>query len=124
MEEKKFVLVLEDDSFYANIYEMKLKKEGISAEVAMSGDAALTIARATRPALIVTDLVMPGKDGFQVLKELQRDSALKDIPVIVLSNLSQEEDIKRVMALGAREYIVKSNVPINDLIEKIKRYLL
>jgi CheY-like chemotaxis protein len=123
MEEKKFVLVIEDDPFYANIYKMKLKKENIFAEVAVNGDAALLIARKQKPSLILTDLIMPGKDGFQTLKELKEDPALKDIPVVVLSNLSQAEDVQRVMDLGAKEYIVKSNVPIADLIQKIKDYL-
>ena len=60
--------------------------------------------------MVVLDLIMPGKDGFQVLEELKADPAFKDLVVLVLSNLSQDEDIKRVMDMGATEYLIKSNV--------------
>jgi CheY-like chemotaxis protein len=80
-------------------------------------------AREKKPALVVLDLIMPGKNGFQVLEELKADPNLKDVIVLVLSNLSQDEDIKRVMDMGATEYLIKSNIPLGDLIQKIKGYL-
>lgn len=120
MAEKKLVLVIEDDPFYSNIYKMKLEKEGIYAEVAMDGDAGIAIARKEKPALILTDLIMPGKDGFEILRELKADPNLKDVPVIVLSNLSQEEDMRRAKELGAVEYLVKANISIQDVVEKVK----
>lgn len=124
MPEKKFVLVVEDDPFYSKIYETKLAKENIHAALAMNGDAALkVIEKMGAPDLILLDLIMPGKDGFDTLKDLKADSTLKHIPVIVLSNLSQEEDIKRVMDLGAAEYLVKANVPLQEIIAKVKSYL-
>lgn len=123
MAEKQFVLVLEDDPFYANIYKTKLKKEGIDAEVVINGDAAMVAIKKRKPALILTDLIMPGKDGFATLKELKADPALKDIKVIVLSNLSQEEDIRRVKELGAAEYLIKANVSIQEVVDKIKSNL-
>ncbi len=123
MAENKFVLVVEDDPFYSNIYKAKLKKEGIDAEVVINGDAAMTIAKQRKPALILMDLIMPGKDGFATLKELKADQTLADIKVIVLSNLSQEEDIRRVKELGASEYLVKANISISEVIGKIKSNL-
>lgn len=123
MAESKFVLVVEDDPFYANIYKTKLKKEGIDAEVVINGDAAMIMAKQRKPALILTDLIMPGKDGFATLKEVKSDPELKDIKVIVLSNLSQEEDIRRVKELGAAEYLIKANVSIQEVIDKIKSNL-
>jgi DNA-binding response OmpR family regulator len=123
MEDKKLVLVIEDDPFYSNIYMMKLKKEGIRAEVALNGDAGLAVARKEKPALILTDLIMPGKDGFEILKELKANPTLRDVPVIVLSNLSQEEDMRRAKELGAVEYLVKANISIQDVIEKVKSNL-
>jgi DNA-binding response OmpR family regulator len=87
------------------------------------GAAAMKEAREKKPALVVLDLIMPGKDGFQVLEELKADPNLKDVIVLVLSNLSQDEDIKRVMDMGATEYLIKSNIPLGDLIQKIKGYL-
>ncbi len=120
MADKKLVLVIEDDPFYSNIYKMKLEKEGIYAEVAMSGDAGIALARKEKPALILTDLIMPGKDGFEILRVLKADPNLKDVPVIVLSNLSQEEDMRRAKELGAVDYLVKANISIQDVVEKVK----
>lgn len=118
-----YVLIVEDDPFYSKIYTTKLHKENLEAKVVGNGDEALRAVRQELPKLILLDLIMPGKDGFQTLEELKQDKDLKDVPVVVLSNLSQEEDIKRVMDLGAKEYIIKSNIPIGDLITKIKGYL-
>ena len=120
---EKYVLIVEDDPFYSSVYRTKVEKEGIKAVIAGDGDKALKQANEATPALVVLDLIMPEKDGFQTLAELKQNPALKDVPVLVLSNLSQEEDIKRVMDLGAKEFIVKSNVPINELVGKIKQYL-
>ena len=124
MSEEKYVLIIEDDSFYSNVYKTKIEKEGLSAVLASDGEEALKIAMEKKPALVILDLVMPGQDGFQTLTEMSSDPNLKDIPVVVLSNLSQEEDIKYVMDLGAKEYIIKANIPINELIQKIKKYLI
>lgn len=123
MTEAKYVLVVEDDPFYSKIYKTKLAKEKIEAQIVGNGNDALKAVKASRPSLILLDLIMPGKDGFGTLAELKADPAMKDIPVIVLSNLSQEEDIKRVMALGAAEYLVKANVPIQEVIDKVKHNL-
>lgn len=123
MAENKFVLVAEDDPFYANIYKTKLKKEGIDAEVVVNGDAAMAAVKKRKPALILCDLIMPGKDGFALLKEIKADPKLADVKVIVLSNLSQEEDIRRAKELGAAEYLVKARIPIQEVIDKIKSNL-
>lgn len=123
MSDDTYVLIVEDDPFYSSIYKTKVEKDGVNAQIVHDGDQALKAARAKKPALIVLDLIMPGKDGFQTLQELKADPALKDIKVLVLSNLSQDEDIKRVMDLGAVEYLIKSNIPIQELIQKIKSHL-
>ncbi len=123
MIEEKFVLVVEDDPFYSKIYKTKLAKENIHAEIVGNGNEAIKLARIRKPALVLLDLIMPGKDGFETLAELKSDPVLKDIKVIVLSNLSQEEDIKRVLHLGAAEYLVKANIPIQEVINKVKSNL-
>lgn len=123
MSEVSYVLVVEDDPFYSKIYKTKLAKEGIECQVVGDGNAALKKAREVRPGLILLDLIMPGKDGFETLAELKADATLKDVPVIVLSNLSQDEDIQRIMNLGAAEYLVKANVPIHEVIEKVRSNL-
>lgn len=123
MRKEKYVLIVEDDPFYSSIYKTKVEKERIQAVLVHDGAAAMKEAREKKPALVVLDLIMPGKDGFQVLEELKADPNLKDVIVLVLSNLSQDEDIKRVMDMGATEYLIKSNIPLGDLIQKIKGYL-
>ncbi len=123
MAQTDYLLVVEDDPFYSKIYQTKLAKEKIPCEVVANGNAALKMAQEKRPTLILLDLIMPEKDGFETLGDLKAHAELRDIPVIVLSNLSQEEDIKRIMDLGAVEYLVKSDVPIQTVIEKVKHYL-
>lgn len=123
MIDNKYVLVVEDDPFYSKIYKTKLVKEKIDSQVVSNGDEALEAVKKLRPGLILLDLIMPGKDGFETLSELKADSVMKDVPVIVLSNLSQEEDIKRVMDLGAVEYLIKANVSIQEVVGKVKQHL-
>ncbi|MBP7811723.1 MAG: response regulator [Candidatus Moranbacteria bacterium] len=123
MSEEKYVLIVEDDPFYSSIYKTKVEKEGLRSVLVHDGAAALQAIRKERPAVVVLDLIMPGKDGFQVLQELKADPAFKDLVVLVLSNLSQDEDIKRVMGMGATEYLIKSNVPLQEVIMKIRSYI-
>ncbi|MEI8096528.1 MAG: response regulator [Candidatus Moraniibacteriota bacterium] len=121
---EKYVLVVEDDPFYSKIYKTKLAKENLNAQLASNGDVALKIIKESGlPVLILLDLVMPGKDGFETLKDLKADVTMKDVPVIVLSNLSQEEDIKRVMDMGASEYLIKANTSIQTVVDKMKESL-
>lgn len=120
---KKYILVAEDDKFYANIYKTKLAKEGYEVVVAGDGAQALKLARQKKPDLILLDLVMPIKDGFETLKELKADANLKSVKVVVLSNLGQEEDIKKAKELGAQDYLVKTNVSIGQMMSKIKSFI-
>jgi len=120
---KKSILVAEDDPFYANIYRVKLAKEGFDVEIAGNGEKALEAIRRKKPDLLILDLIMPVKDGFAVLKELNADAALKDVKVVVLSNLGQAEDVKKAKDLGAKDYIIKTNVSIQEMVTKIRGYL-
>lgn len=120
---KKLILVAEDDIYYANIYKIKLAKEGYDVAVVGNGDWALKFVKERTPNLILLDLVMPIKDGFETLKELKKMETLKKTKIIVLSSLGQDEDIKRAHDLGADGYIIKTNISIGELMEKIKSYL-
>lgn len=117
------MLVVEDDPFYSKIYKTKLAKERILSEIVGNGNDALRVSRERRPGLILLDLIMPGKDGFETLAELKSDASLRDVPVVVLSNLSQEEDVRRIMELGAVEYLIKANVPIQEVVSKVRMHL-
>lgn len=120
----KFILVSEDDKFYANIYKAKLAKEGYEVAVAPDGQTTLDMARARKPDLLLLDLIMPNKDGFETLKEIREDPNLRDLKVIVLTNLGQEEDIKRVKELGVIDYLVKTNISIHTVVDKIKENII
>ena len=82
------------------------------------------MAKAKKPDIILLDLIMPVKDGFETLKDIKNDQELKDIKVIVLSNLSQEEDKQRVMYMGAVDFVVKANTSFKEVVQIIKRHLI
>lgn len=113
------VLIVEDDQFLTSAYRVKLTKAGFEIVIAADGDEALAILTKETPDLILLDLVLPKKDGFEVLEELRANEKLKNIPVLIASNLGQKEDIDRGKSLGATDYIVKSDMTLDDLVNKI-----
>ena len=119
----KKILIVEDDKYLANALRVKLTHTGFDVKNAADGEEALKIVKEFFPDLILLDLVMPVKDGFTVLKELKDNENWKKIPVIIASNLGQKEDIDKGMALGAIDYIIKSDISLHDLIIKIKKIL-
>ncbi len=119
----KKILLAEDDKFLSTAMGDKLTREGFMVLHASNGVEAVVIAKAEHPDLILLDIIMPQKTGFEVLTELRLDPATHDIPVIVLSNLGQEVDIKKARDLGAIDYLVKSDVEMKTVVEKIKEEL-
>lgn len=117
------ILVVEDDKFLANAYRIKFGKAGYEIKIASDGQNAIDSLDTFTPDVILLDLIMPIKDGFAVLEELKKNDKWRSIPVIVASNLGQKEDIDKSMALGAADYIVKSQIPINDILVKINNVL-
>ncbi|MFZ6035548.1 MAG: response regulator transcription factor [Patescibacteria group bacterium] len=117
------ILLVEDEQALLKIYSNKLRKSGFEVSVAITGDEALRKAQAEHPDIILLDLILPGKDGFMVLEELKKQEYTKDIPVVILSNLGQQSDVERGKALGAIDYLVKADVGLMDLVEKVKQYL-
>lgn len=117
------VLVVEDETFLVKIYAVKLKKEGYDVSIANDGEEAVKMAAELKPDLILLDLILPKMNGFEALERMRATDGLKATPVIVLSNLGQEEDIKRAEALGADDYLVKANFSIQDIVAKIRATL-
>lgn len=117
------ILIAEDDKFLSKILQTKLTKVGYSLILANDGQEAIDLARSEKPVLVLLDLIMPNKNGFEVLEEAKADPELSQIPIVILSNLGQDEDIKRGMDLGAKDYIVKANISIDKVVEKIDEYL-
>lgn len=112
------ILVIEDDKFFQKFYSTKLVEAGHTVEVAANGDEGLHKISEFKPQLILLDIIMPVKDGFEVLTELSK-SDHKKIPVIVFSTLGQEEDVKKAKSLGAKDYINKSYFDLENLKKKI-----
>ena len=120
-ERQKRILVVEDERPMAKALELKLSKEGFLAESASNGEDALTMLGQDPYDLVLLDLVMPKLDGFKVLERMH--AAKHTMPVFILSNLGQEEDRKRAKQLGAREFFIKSDIPIADVVSHIKHVL-
>lgn len=121
MKDKKTILVVEDDKFLVNIYRIKFAEKNFDVIVAMDGVEALEQLQKKIPDIILLDLLMPKKDGFEVLAELKKNPQWKDIPVVVATNLGQSEDIKRALAMGANNYFVKSNVRIDEVVDTVMK---
>lgn len=121
MENKKKILIIEDEHPMAHALELKLKKEGFDAKTAPNGEIGLEMLENGNFDLALLDLVMPEKDGFYVL-EKAREKGLST-KIIVASNLSQDEDKERAENMGAVDYFVKSNTPILEIVEKVKKAL-
>lgn len=117
------LLLVEDDRFLRKAAEVMLRRHGFEVLTAQDGEEGLAVARAERPALILLDLIMPKMQGFQVIEHLKQDPGTADIPVIVMSNLGQESDVQRAMEAGALAYVVKSNVALNDLADRVRGVL-
>ena len=105
----KKILFVEDESALQKALSEILAEEGYQAIQALDGEDGLRLAKSELPELILLDLILPKKDGFSVLEELKKDSATKDIPVLILSNLDRAEDIERATSLGAKSYLVKTD---------------
>jgi len=123
VEQKIKILLAEDDKFLATALGDKLTREGFEVVKVASGQAVVEAIKESHPRLVLLDIIMPQKTGFEVLSEMRLAPALKNIPVIVLSNLGQEADIEKAKSLGARAYLVKSDVDLKTVLETIKNEL-
>ncbi len=117
------ILIIEDDKFLRELISQKLVKEGYEICEAIDGEEGIKQVRKENPDLILLDLILPGIDGFDVLAQMKRDPVLAKIPVIILSNLGQKEDIEKGINLGADDYLIKAHFTPNEIIEKIKSVL-
>ena len=118
-------MIVEDDPFVMDIYETKLGKEGFDIILAVNGAEAVKKLEkeGAKPDLILLDIVMPYMDGLSVLKEIRGREGLKEIPVVLLTNLSQKEEIEKGFELGAQDYLIKSHFTPSEVMEKVSKYL-
>jgi len=119
----KNILIIEDDKFLRELITQKLIKEGYETSEAIDGEEGIKKIKEEKPSLILLDLILPGIDGFEVLSRAKEDPDISSIPVIILSNLGQKEDIERGLKLGAVDYLIKAHFTPGEIIEKIKNIL-
>ena len=117
------ILIVEDDNFLVEMYTTKFELEGFQVVSAEDGETGLAAAKKEMPSIILLDILMPKMDGFATLEALKKDSSTKNIPVILLTNLGQKEDIKRGFELGAAGYLIKAHFMPSEVVEKIKKIL-
>jgi len=119
------VLVVEDDQFLRDLLDSKLKREGFEVILAIDGVEGLDKISSDKPDIILLDIILPGVSGFDILKKVRQEMVMEiaTTPIILLSNLGQESDIEKGRALGADDYLIKSNFTIDEIIMKIKKLL-
>ncbi len=116
------ILIIEDDVFLGDVLLQKLKLEGFDATLIRDGGEGLKVAREQKPDLILLDIVLPTMNGYEILEAKQMDTRINNVPVIVISNSGQPVEISRALALGVKDYMVKSQLDPADVVAKVKKY--
>jgi DNA-binding response OmpR family regulator len=119
----KKILIIEDDQFLRELISRKLEQENFSIIEAADGEEGMRQLKEETPDLILLDLILPGIDGFEFLTRIKQDPKLASIPVIILSNLGQKEEIEKGLKLGAIDYLVKAHFTPGEIIEKVRHTL-
>jgi CheY-like chemotaxis protein len=119
----KKILLIEDEEIMIELLQKKLINEGYDVSVARDGEEGLKKAREVRPDIVLSDIVMPKKGGFEVIEEIKKDPDLKNIPIIVISNSGQPVEIDRAQRLGACDWLIKTEFDPQEVIEKVKKQI-
>lgn len=119
----KKVLLAEDDVFVSDVYSMRLQREGYEVILARDGREALNQISEKIPDILLLDIMMPYMDGVEVLQEVKKKDDLKNIPVIMLTNLSEKENIEKTIEMGANDYLIKSHFTPSEVVEKVNGIL-
>jgi len=123
-ENKKYtIMIIEDDVFVMDIYQTKLSQEGFNVVGAINGVEAVKKLETEIPDLILLDIIMPYMGGLEVLAEIKKNERVKNVPVIMLTNLSQKEEVNSAMGMGANDFLIKSHFTPSEVLEKIKNIL-
>jgi len=119
----KTISIVEDDKFLRELIAQKLVKEGYEILTAIDGEEGITQIKEKKPDLVLLDLILPGIDGFEVLSRMKEDANLAKIPVVILSNLGQKEEVERGLKLGAIDYMIKAHFTPREIIDKVNSVL-
>ena len=121
--QSKKILIVEDESALLFAMKAELSHSGFDVEVASDGEEALKKVKTANPKLVILDLLLPKKDGFEVLEEMKKQGFTEQIPVIVVSNLGEKKNVDRAMELGAKDYLVKTDNSLEGILSKVKNIL-
>jgi len=119
----KKILLVEDDPFLVDIYSIKLKESGFSVMTAVNGEECMNKLGEAKPDFLLLDIVLPGLDGWEILRKIKKDEKLKDLKVIILSNLGQKEEIEKGLSLGAAKFFIKANYTPTEVVSEIKKMI-
>lgn len=117
------ILLVEDDAFIAGMYQTKLSMLGYTVRVASDGEEGWRMLSTEPPDMLLLDIVLPKRDGFEILAAARNDPKLKDLPILLLTNLGQKPDVQRGLELGANDYIIKAHFTPSEVVEKIEKVL-
>jgi PleD family two-component response regulator len=120
----KNILIIEDETLLQEALIDKLSNEGFIVSGSVNAKDAYRKLNEVRPDIILTDLVLPGIDGFEIIETIKGDESFRNIPILVLSNLGEKEDIDRAMSLGATDFLIKSNISLKEVTKQVKKILL
>lgn len=117
------VLIIEDDKFFGELVSKNLIRENFEVFVAHDSKETFSYLESNTPNLILLDLILPGMDGYEILSVLKNDQKTKDVPVIILSNLGQREEIEKAKELAATDFMIKVNFTPDEIVERVKKTL-
>ncbi len=117
------ILLVEDDPFLIDIYTAKFKEAGFDIQVVTDGQESLRKIKEKLPDLVLLDIVLPHINGWEILRKIRQEDKLKNLKVIILSNLGQKEEVEKGISLGATKYLIKAHYKPNEVVEQIKKIL-
>ncbi|MFH1536857.1 MAG: response regulator transcription factor [Patescibacteria group bacterium] len=117
------IILVEDDKFLSRMYKTKLEMEGFEVHTAFDGKVGLAMIQKELPDVLLLDIILPELEGWDIIKQMKKDPATKDIPIIVLSNLGSDEDVAKAKLYGVKDYLVKAHFIPREVIAKIKKIL-
>lgn len=120
---KGTILLIEDDAFVAGMYQTKLSLMGYTVRLAADGEQGWTMLTESPPDILLLDIVLPKRDGFEILSAIRKDPKLQHLPVLLLTNLGQKPDVQKGLDLGADDYIIKAHFTPAEVVEKIDAVL-
>ncbi len=120
----KKIFIVDDDEFLLDMYAVKFRESGFNIDIATSGVEALEkIKNGLTPDVMLLDIVMPGMDGFELLKNIKKDSLIPSTAVIILTNLGQKEDVEKGLSMGVKDYVIKAHHTPSEVVAKVKKVL-